>query len=157
MYKAVGHCRVSKGDTNEIKNSLASQKSEILKLSKRFELKEEIQQVKEDLRKEFQEANTKLQQEFQEANTKLRQDFEQSITKLTIDFDIKLEQTKKELQKSIKEGLSKNLEKTSDYLQDDVFPYLHPDHEKRITNLENFAKTKGYNMVCETKDEYNVD
>lgn len=29
MYKAIGHCRVSKGDTDEIKNSLNSQKSEI--------------------------------------------------------------------------------------------------------------------------------
>ena len=41
MYKAIGHCRVSKGDTNEIKNSLASQKSEILKLAERIGIKED--------------------------------------------------------------------------------------------------------------------
>ena len=57
MYKAVGHCRVSKGDTNEIKNSLASQKSEILKLSKRFELKEdEIRWfIEEEARSSYQD------------------------------------------------------------------------------------------------------
>ncbi len=33
MYKAIGHCRVSKGDKEEIKNSLDSQKNEITKLA----------------------------------------------------------------------------------------------------------------------------
>ena len=40
MYKAIGHCRVSKGDAEEIKNSLASQQTEILKLAIRLGLKE---------------------------------------------------------------------------------------------------------------------
>lgn len=40
MYKAVGHCRVSKGDTDEIKNSLKSQKSEIIKFASRLGLAE---------------------------------------------------------------------------------------------------------------------
>ena len=30
MYRAIGHCRVSKGDADEIQNSLKSQKSEIV-------------------------------------------------------------------------------------------------------------------------------
>ena len=33
MYKSIGHCRVSKGDPEEIKNSLNSQKSEIIKFA----------------------------------------------------------------------------------------------------------------------------
>lgn len=41
MYKAIGHCRVSKGDKEEIQNSLRSQKSEILKLATRLGLKED--------------------------------------------------------------------------------------------------------------------
>lgn len=41
MYKAIGHCRVSKGDAEEIQNSLKSQKSEIIKLASRLGIKEE--------------------------------------------------------------------------------------------------------------------
>lgn len=40
MYKAIGHCRVSKGDADEIKNSLKSQQSEILKLAARLNINE---------------------------------------------------------------------------------------------------------------------
>lgn len=40
MYKAIGHCRVSKGDVDEIQNSLRSQKSEIIKLALRLGVKE---------------------------------------------------------------------------------------------------------------------
>lgn len=39
VYKAIGHCRVSKGDADEIKNSLKSQQSEIFKLASRLGLK----------------------------------------------------------------------------------------------------------------------
>lgn len=38
MYKAIGHCRVSKGDNEEIKNSLKSQKSEIEKFASRLKI-----------------------------------------------------------------------------------------------------------------------
>lgn len=36
MYKAIGHCRVSKGDIDEIQNSLRSQKTEIIKLASKL-------------------------------------------------------------------------------------------------------------------------
>ncbi len=38
MFKAIGHCRVSKGDAEEIQNSLRSQKSEIIKFASRLGL-----------------------------------------------------------------------------------------------------------------------
>ena len=38
MHKAIGHCRVSKGDVDEIQNSLRSQKSEIIKLASRLNI-----------------------------------------------------------------------------------------------------------------------
>lgn len=38
MFKAIGHCRVSKGDADEIQNSLRSQKSEIIKLASRLNI-----------------------------------------------------------------------------------------------------------------------
>ena len=41
MYKAVGHCRVSLGNADEIKNSLESQKTEILRLAERLRIKED--------------------------------------------------------------------------------------------------------------------
>ena len=41
MHKAIGHCRVSKGDVEEIQNSLRSQKSEIIKFASRLGIGEE--------------------------------------------------------------------------------------------------------------------
>lgn len=48
-YKAIGHCRVSKGDQEEIKNSLNSQKSQIEKFADKLKIKpDEIQWFIED-------------------------------------------------------------------------------------------------------------
>ena len=57
MYKAVGHCRVSLGNADEIKNSLASQKREILRLAERIGVKEdEIKWfIEEEARSSYQD------------------------------------------------------------------------------------------------------
>lgn len=41
MFKAIGHCRVSKGDIDEIQNSLKSQKSEIIKFASRLDINDD--------------------------------------------------------------------------------------------------------------------
>lgn len=41
VYKAIGHCRVSKGDADEIKNSLKSQQSEIIKFANTLSISED--------------------------------------------------------------------------------------------------------------------
>ena len=57
MYKAIAHCRVSLGNADEIKNSLASQKSEISRLGEKLGLnKEEIKWfIEEEARSSFSE------------------------------------------------------------------------------------------------------
>ena len=54
---AIGQCRVSKGDKEEIKNSLESQKSEILTLAKKLGIKEEQIDwfIEEEARSSYQE------------------------------------------------------------------------------------------------------
>lgn len=57
MYKAIGHCRVSKGDKEEIQNSLKSQKNEIIKLAQRLNITEnEIKwHIEEEARSSYSE------------------------------------------------------------------------------------------------------
>lgn len=73
MYKAIGHCRVSKGDADEIKNSLRSQQSEILKLASRLNIEEdEIDWfVEEEARSAYSERSdwTKFEKAISEACT----------------------------------------------------------------------------------------
>ncbi len=56
-YKAIGHCRVSKGDEEEIKNSLNSQRREITRLAERLDIAEhEIKwYIEEEARSAFSE------------------------------------------------------------------------------------------------------
>lgn len=73
MYKAIGHCRVSKGDKDEIQNSLKSQQSEIIKLALRLNIKEsEIKwYIESEARSAFKEnANwSKFEEAIEEACT----------------------------------------------------------------------------------------
>ena len=106
---------------------------------------------------ELKETKKELQEEIRQTKIELRQEIEQTKIKLTDAFDNKLEKTRKELQLEFRKGLKENLEETSDCFQKDIFPYLNPNHEKRIANLEKFAQTKGYIMVCEEKNDYNAE
>lgn len=71
MYKAIGHCRVSKGDVDEIQNSLRSQKSEIIKLASKLSVEES--QIKwfteEEARSAYSERSdwTKFEKAIEEA------------------------------------------------------------------------------------------
>ena len=121
------------------------------------ELQAEIRQTKAELQEEIAQTKAELQEEIKQTKIELRQEIEQTEIKLTDAFDNKLEKTKKELQLEFRRGLKKNLEETSDCFQKDIFPYLNPNHEKRLANLEKFAKTKGYIMVCEEKNDYNAE
>jgi site-specific DNA recombinase len=73
MYKAIGHCRVSKGDNDEIKNSLKSQKSEIEKFTSRLNIKpDEIKWfIEEEARSAFSDRAdwTKFEEAINEACT----------------------------------------------------------------------------------------
>ncbi len=62
----------------------------------------------------------------------LSQELKDTKVELTQEFDKKLEKTKRELQ-------------------------LTFNHEKRIRNLEEFAKTKGYTMVSDSENNYNCE